>query len=82
MLSRWEYLVLEANTNYGAQKYVINGELNNQLKNQPLILVLNQVGAQGYEMVNFSITGQNSQIYVFKRPRTSTQSIQPLSNNG
>ncbi|MCU0465198.1 MAG: DUF4177 domain-containing protein [Anaerolineae bacterium] len=67
-MQRWEYMTLVSQTNYGSIKYHINGELNTQLKNVALPTVLNQCGAQGWEMISTRPVSQNEFMYIFKRP--------------
>lgn len=68
MIQRWEYMTLVSQANYGSVKYHINGELNTQLKNTPLPTVLNQCGAQGWELIGMRQLSQNESQYIFKRP--------------
>lgn len=75
MLQKWEYLTLNASTNYGSTKFFVNGELQTALKNQPLPVVLNQVGNKGWEMVGVT-SDQEGITYYFKRP-----SVKKTSNS-
>jgi hypothetical protein len=66
-MQRWEYMTLVSQANYGSIKYHINGELNVQLRNVPLPTVLNQCGAQGWELVGMRQPSPNETMYIFKR---------------
>ncbi len=81
LLTRWEYMVVEATINYGGSKFSFNGELNNQFKNQALHLVLNQMGQVGWDLVAVQIINANNTIYTFKRPlRASPPSLQQAAD--
>ncbi|MDX1994568.1 MAG: hypothetical protein SF029_19455 [bacterium] len=68
---KWEYLTLESTLNYGTTKYIVNGDQQPAIKNQPLYIVVNQLGSQGWELVGMSAVGDARQ-YVFKRPTDKT----------
>lgn len=78
---RWEYTVMEATINYGGSKFAFNGELNNQFKNQELHVVLNQLGAVGWDLVFVQTVNANTTIYTFKRPaRAPMRDLQQSAN--
>jgi len=81
VLTRWEYMILEATINYGGSKFAFNGEVNNQFKNQELHAVLNQMGTVGWDLVNVQTLNANNTIYIFKRPmRAPTPSLQQAAD--
>lgn len=63
---RWEYLTLETKTAYNTTKFYLNGEIKPDLKNKPMIEVMNAIGAQGWEMVGVA-TDKEGHTYIFKR---------------
>ena len=65
-MNRWEYLTLDSSKNYGTTKYYINGEMQPAIKNQPLHMIINQIGGQGWEMVGISAV-DDTQTFIFKR---------------
>jgi hypothetical protein len=73
-MQKWEYLLLEVTKIYGIVKFVINGEVQPMLKNQPLHVVVTQIGKQGWEMVGVS-GERDGQVYIFKRPARATQQL-------
>ncbi|MCU0481940.1 MAG: J domain-containing protein [Anaerolineae bacterium] len=65
---KWEYLSLLSTRNYGTIKYYINGEQQTHLKNMRLILVLNDLGGQGWEMTGITTDIKSgAATYIFKR---------------
>lgn len=79
---RWEYILMEATINYGGSKFSFNGELNNQFKNAELHIVLNQMGAVGWDLAFVQPVNANTTVYTFKRPlRPATQRLQPPAEN-
>lgn len=65
---KWEYLSLLSTRNYGTIKYYINGEQQSHLKNVRLILVLNELGGQGWEMTGITTDIKSgAATYIFKR---------------
>ncbi len=73
-MQRWEYLTLQSSTNYGTTKFYINGEMQTALKNQPLSSVINQVGAQGWEMVGIA-SDKDGMVFIFKRASVNGAAI-------
>lgn len=61
-MPRWEYVQVGIVNSYGIQ-YRANGEKQVQWKDQPLHVVLNDLGKAGYELTAYD--GEN---YIFKRP--------------
>jgi len=65
---KWEYLSLLSTRNYGTIKYYINGEQQTHLKNTRLIIVLNELGGQGWEMTGITTDMKSgAATYIFKR---------------
>jgi hypothetical protein len=81
LLTRIEYLIMEATINYGGSKFAFNGEVNNQFKNQELHVVLNHMGQIGWDLVFVQPINANNTIYTFKRPlRQAPQSLQQAAD--
>jgi hypothetical protein len=74
-MQKWDYLILGVIESYGVN-YRVNGEKVAEWKDVPLHDVFNVIGKQGFEFIQFD--GQN---YIFKRPSTSTKSLQSLSTD-
>ena len=69
-MPRWEYVQVGIVNSYGIQ-YRANGEKQAQWKDQPLFVVLNELGKGGYELIAF-----DGESYIFKRPTRNTSSLQ------
>lgn len=68
-VQKWEYLTLLSTRNYGTVKYYINNEQQSHLKNMKLILIMNDLGGQGWEMVGITTDLKSgAATYIFKRP--------------
>ena len=78
-MSKWEYLTLDSSHNYGTVKYYINGEMQPAIKNQPLHIIINQIGGQGWEMVGISVMGE-TQTFIFKRNMAATGALRRPTN--
>ncbi len=66
-LQLWEYLTLSAATNYGTTKYYINGSMDPSLRNANFAAVINDFGAEGWDMVGITTAGKE-RTFIFKRP--------------
>ncbi len=66
-MQRWEYLELEADGEYKnwSDSSGRQGKLDYR-RGLTLMQVANELGEQGWELVNISITNQ---AYIFKRPK-------------
>lgn len=73
-MHRWEYLTLQSSKNYGTTKFYVNGEMQPALKNQEMAVVMNQLGAQGWEMVGIA-SESDGLTFVFKRPTATTRQL-------
>lgn len=66
---KWEYLTLLSTRNYGTVKYYVNGEHQSHMKNMKLIVIMNDLGGQGWEMVGITTDLKSgAATYIFKRP--------------
>ncbi len=64
-MDKWEYALLNLLKSYG-MIYRVNGEKQNQWKDEPLHRAFSDLGRAGFEFCGFD--GEN---YIFKRPRRS-----------
>lgn len=69
MSMRWEYFVLRrAENNYGEPVYYHGDSQSPVNQNTPEHMVLNALGAHGYELVAVQTTRMGETKYFFKRP--------------
>ena len=74
-MQKWEYLTLKSSRNYGTVKYYINDLQQPSLKNGKLVVIINQLGGQGWEMIGVNEMDR-AQIYIFKRETTKVPKAQ------
>ncbi len=72
-MQQWEYVVVSPIKSYGIQ-YRANGDKQNQWKDQPFHVVLNDMGRAGFELVAYDGEG-----YIFKRPKAPTDRLKKPS---
>lgn len=75
-MQKWEYLTLRASRNYGTVKYYVNDKQQPTLKNGKLPSIINQLGAQGWELIGVNAADAREQTYIFKRPAVTKPSLQ------
>jgi len=63
----WQYLTLESHHNYGTTKYYIDGDMQPDWKNAQFSVVVNTLGADGWELVGIASSAEEK-TFVFKRP--------------
>lgn len=68
-MPRWEYVQVGVINSYGIQ-YRANGEKQGQWKDEPLHVVLNELGKGGFELVAY-----DGESYIFKRPTKTTSHL-------
>lgn len=68
--SPWQYAALEVKRSYGIQ-YKVNGGSKPEWKDQPIYYPLNQLGREGWELVNFESNAEFS-TYILKKPGVSS----------
>lgn len=68
--SPWQYTLLEVKRSYGIQ-YKVNGVSKPEWKDQPIYFPLNELGKEGWELVNFESAAEFSN-YILKKPGIGT----------
>lgn len=69
-VSPWQYTLLEVKRSYGIQ-YKVNGESKPEWKDQPIFYPLNELGKDGWELVNFESANEFSN-YILRKPGIGT----------
>ena len=69
-VSPWQYALLEVKRSYGIQ-YKVNGESKPEWKDQPIFYPLNELGKDGWELVNFESMNEFSN-YILRKPGIGT----------
>ena len=71
-MTKWEYLIIQPSEHRNVDKpWTVNGrELRNWKKGPDIYDYINQLGDEGWELVNVASAAYIGMRYCFKRPKT------------